>query len=39
MVLKIPKRGTIFSIDTPLDSEGMLNEKLVNSLGLEFDGI
>jgi hypothetical protein len=37
MVLKILKRGTTFSIDTPSDSEGMLNEKPGKSLGIEFN--
>jgi hypothetical protein len=39
LVLKISKRGTIFSIETPSDLEGMLNEKSGKSLGLEFDRI
>jgi hypothetical protein len=37
MVLKISKRGKTFSIETPPDSDEILNEIFREILGFEFD--
>jgi hypothetical protein len=39
MVVDVLKKGTIFSIGTPPDSECISNENSENFLSLEFNGI
>jgi hypothetical protein len=39
MVVKVLKKGTTFSLGTPLDSKWISNENLEKFLGLEFDRI